>query len=220
MDGLPNGEGTEMKKIFGMLLMMLAGVVAAQTSWSPVSGLPVSQPSVQKAANSLPSASLGQLTGFMATQLAGNWSNKTTQNVSDTRVAVASFVDIDDLGRASLLGMQVAENLMHEMHIRGFGIVDFKTRDALKIGSTGDLVFSRDIADLRREYRVHYFLSGTITLNADGAVFNARLIDAASSLVVSTAQGFLSKRDLHRVLNGESTVVSAPKPPAYTVVLR
>jgi len=75
-----------------------------------------------------PSATLNQLTSFMASQLANN---RNVKNIAQSRVAIASFVDIDNLGQTSLLGIQLAENLMHEMHIRGFAVVDFKTRDAL-----------------------------------------------------------------------------------------
>lgn len=150
------------------------------------------------------SATLNQVSTFLANQLANN---RDIKNVSDSRIAVASFVNINNLDETNKLGMELAENLMHEMHVRGFGVVDFKTREALKVKANGDFVFSRDINELKKQYNIHYFLSGTISRNVDGVVINARLVQADTSLVASTAQGFLPSRDLQRILSeqGSST---------------
>lgn len=150
------------------------------------------------------SATLNQVSTFLANQLANN---RDIKNVSDSRIAVASFVNLDNLDETNKLGMELAENLMHEMHVRGFGVVDFKTREALKVKANGDFVFSRDINELRKQYNIHYFLSGTISRNVDGAVINARLVQADTSLVVSTAQGFLAARDLQRILSEQGGAI-------------
>ena len=162
-----------------------------------------------------PSGTLNQVIAFLANQLANN---RTLMNVSDSRIAVSSFVNIDNLEETDKLGLSIAEGLMHEMHVRGFGVVDFKTRENLRIRQSGDFIFSRDVADLRRTHNVHYFLSGTITRNSDGAVINARLVQADNSLVVSTAQGFISNRNLSRInvgygRNVEKIVVERPVVP-------
>ena len=148
------------------------------------------------------SATLNQVTTFMANQLANN---RDIKNVSDSLIAVASFVNLNNLDETNKLGMELAENMMHEMHVRGFGVVDFKTREALKVKANGDFVFSRDINELKKQYNIHYFLSGTISRNVDGAVINARLVQADTSLVVSTAQAFLGSRDLQRILSEQGS---------------
>ena len=148
------------------------------------------------------SATLNQVTTFMANQLANN---RDIKNVSDSRIAVASFVNLNNLDETNKLGMELAENMMHEMHVRGFGVVDFKTREALKVKANGDFVFSRDINELKKQYNIHYFLSGTISRNVDGAVINARLVQADTSLVASSAQGFLPNRDLQRILSEQGS---------------
>ncbi|MEY4593541.1 MAG: hypothetical protein RIR18_2436 [Pseudomonadota bacterium] len=199
-----------MKKQLGYLVLAATVMVIGQAALADDSTQYRKLPASAWGGGATPSATLGELTNLLASQLANN---RNVKNMAESRIAIASFVDIDNLGQTSLLGIQLAENLMHEMHVRGFAVVDFKTRDALKVVKNGDFVFSRDLADLKKEYRIHYFLSGTITLNADGAVINARLIDAESSLISSTAQGFLSKRDLHRILNGEKIMVESPAIP-------
>lgn len=155
-------------------------------------------PSVVSIPAGAPSGTLNQVISFLGSQLANN---RNIPNVAETRIAVGSFVDLSHLDETDKLGMVVAENLMHEMHVRGFGVVDFKTRDSLKVRPAGDFVFSRDIADLKRSYNIHYFLAGTISRNADGVVINARLIQTDTSLVVSTAQGFIANRNLDRVFS-------------------
>lgn len=163
-----------------------------------------------------PSGTLNQVIAFVANQLANN---RTLMNVSDSRIAVSSFVNIDNLEETDKLGLSIAEGLMHEMHVRGFGVVDFKTRENLRIRQSGDFIFSRDVADLKRTHNVHYFLSGTITRNSDGAVINARLVQADNSLIVSTAQGFISNKNLSRIHTGygrnvEKIVVERPVVPS------
>ena len=74
------------------------------------------------------SNTLNQVSSFLATQLARN---RDIKNVSDSRIAVASFVNMTSLDETDKLGMTLAENLMHEMYVRGFGVVDFKARKAM-----------------------------------------------------------------------------------------
>ncbi len=144
------------------------------------------------------SNTLNQVSSFLATQLARN---RDIKNVSDSRIAVASFVNMSSLDETDRLGMTLAENLMHEMYVRGFGVVDFKARDHVKVRSNGDFVFSRDVAELRRNHNIHYFLAGTLARNGDGIVINARLIQADSGIVVSSGQAFLNNRDLNYILS-------------------
>ena len=67
--------------------------------------------------------------------------------------------------------------------------------------SNGDFVFSRDVAELRRNHNIHYFLAGTVARNGDGVVINARLIQADSGVIVSSGQAFLNNRDLNYILS-------------------
>ena len=171
------------------------------------------------------SATLNQVSTFLANQLAHN---RNLKNVSDSRLAIGSFVGMNNLEETDRLGMALAENMMHEMHVRGFGVVDFKTRESIKVRPNGDFVFSRDVQQLRQQYNIHYYLAGTINRNADGAVINARMIQADTGTIVSTAQSFISNRDLQRILTDgvpvtEKIVIERPVVPPVrqnTVYLR
>ena len=211
------------KQILGSLaiISMVVQPLAAYAQTINAGGL---QPSVSIGGYTA-SATLNQVSTFLANQLAHN---RNLKNVSDSRVAIASFVGMHNLEETDRLGMALAENMMHEMHVRGFGVVDFKTRDNIKVRPNGDFVFSRDVQQLRQQYNIHYFLSGTINRNADGAVINARMVQADTGTIVSTAQSFISNRDLQRILSDgipavEKIVIERPiVPPVrqYTVNLR
>lgn len=143
------------------------------------------------------SGKLNQISGFLASQLANN---RDLHNVSESRIAVVSFVSIESLKETNKIGLLLAENLMHDFQIRGFPVVDFKAMNAIQVTAAGDFVLSRRVEELRHEYNVNYFLVGTYAANGDGVVINARLLDAKTSVVASSAQAFLPARDAARLL--------------------
>lgn len=142
-------------------------------------------------------ARFNQLAAFLADQLTHN---RGITNLSESRIAVASFVSLPALNETDKVGIALEERLMHEMQTRGFRVVDYKVTGSLKIRQTGDFVYSRNVGELRNEHNVHYLLAGVIEINADGYVIHARLVDASNNLLVSSAQAFLTGRDALRVL--------------------
>jgi len=143
------------------------------------------------------SGKLGLIASFLADQLAHN---RDLKNVSESRIAVTSFVNLQTLKETNKIGMLLSENMIHDFQVRGFPVVDFKTLPFIQVTPTGDFIFSRRVNELRSEYNINYFLTGTYSNNSDGVVINARLLDARSALVVSTAQAFIPARDAARLL--------------------
>jgi TolB-like protein len=157
------------------------------TFWSPA----------RKIEDGSASARLNQLTSFLADQLTHN---RDLKNVSDSRIAIATFANMPSLVESDKIGLAIEERMTHEMQTRGFRIVDYKLTGSLKITERGDFVYSRHVADLRRDYNINYFLAGVIENSVDGFVIHARLVDAASNIVVSSGQAFLGSRDASRLL--------------------
>jgi TolB-like protein len=109
-----------------------------------------------------------------------------------TPLAVSSFVFLDeDYNDASLLGNQIAESFIHELHSFGVPVIDFKTTDYMRVTPAGDFVFSRDYLDLNQEQNFNYVLAGTLVSHQGGVLVNARIIGLSSKAVVGTAQGFI-----------------------------
>ena len=115
------------------------------------------------------------------------------QYVNDkTPIAVSSFVYLDaDYNSTTLLGNQLAESFIHELHTFGVPVVDFKTTDYMRVTPGGDYVFSRDYLELNQDQNFNYVLAGTLVNHQSGVLVNARIVGLASKAVVGSAQGFI-----------------------------
>lgn len=112
-----------------------------------------------------------------------------------TPIAVASFVYLDaDFNTTTLLGNQIAEGFVHELHQFGVPVVDFKTTDYMRVTEQGDFVFSRDYLELSQDMPFQYVMAGTLVNHQDGVLVNARIVGINSKAVVGTAQGFIPQK--------------------------
>ncbi len=109
-----------------------------------------------------------------------------------TPLAVSSFIYLDDeYNDGTLLGNQLAESFMHELHSFGVPVIDFKTTDYMRVTPSGDFVFSRDYLELSQEQNFNYVLAGTMVNHQGGVLVNARIVGLTSKAVVGSAQGFI-----------------------------
>lgn len=113
-------------------------------------------------------------------------------SVADSIFAVTSFVYLDgSYDDTDLLGNQLAESFMHEVHQFGLALIDFKTTDYIRVTPSGDFVFSRDFLELREEQPIEYVLGGTLVRHQSGVMVNARLVGIGSKRILASAQGFI-----------------------------
>jgi len=148
---------------------------------------------------------INQTVRFLADQLS---QNKDFANISDSKIAITSFVDIENLKETNKIGNLISEHLIHDMQIRGYKVVDYKAMPDIEIGSNGDYAFSRSVKNLRKDISLNYILTGTYAFYADGISLNARIIDVQTSIVVSTAQAFIPKYDLQYIVDSMSPMTS------------
>lgn len=141
-------------------------------------------------------AAVNQLVSALSDQLT---LNKNFSNIEKLIIAITSFVSLDDLTSTSRLSNILSENLIHEMQIRGYKVIDFKIMDNIKIDTRGDFLFSRDVAKLRKSLNIDYALTGTYTKYKTGTVINARIINLKTHIVLSTAQVFIPRRVAKRI---------------------
>ncbi|MFT4925019.1 MAG: TolB-like protein [Phenylobacterium sp.] len=117
---------------------------------------------------------------------------------NQTPIGVSSFVSLDsNLKETSLLGYQLAESFIHEIHQVGIPVIDYKTMDFIRVTAQGDFIFSRDFLELQSAVPIQYILTGTVVKHQGGYLLNARIIGLVSKAVVASAQGFIP----HRVAN-------------------
>jgi TolB-like protein len=133
-----------------------------------------------------------------------------------TPVAVVSFVMLDsDYNDANLLGIQIAESLIHEVHKFGIPVIDFKTTGYIRITEQGDFAFSKDYQDFSGEMPARYIVGGTMLKHTDGYLINARIVGVTSQAVVASAQSFIpnsvSDPILRMATAPKSMMTTAPK---------
>jgi TolB-like protein len=141
---------------------------------------------------------INQTVKFLADQLS---QNKDFANISDSSIAITSFVNVENLKETSKLGNLISEHLIHDMQIRGYRIIDFKAMPDIEVGAHGDYAFSRSVKNLKQDISLSYILTGTYTYYADGVSLNARIIDTRTNVVASTAQAFIPKADLQYIVD-------------------
>ncbi len=140
---------------------------------------------------------LNEIARFMADQLA---QNRDSMNISQNPIAVTSIVNLQNFKKTNKVGLWLTENLMHELHTRGFKTIDFKTMPAIQVTPSGDFVLSREVEELRGKYNINQVLTGTFAEHENGVVINARLIDMETSVVVSSAQANISAAHYLRMM--------------------
>tara|TARA_R100000687_G_scaffold83702_2_gene89432 strand:- start:32761 stop:33336 length:576 start_codon:yes stop_codon:yes gene_type:complete len=107
-------------------------------------------------------------------------------------IGVTSFVYLDgSFDETDLLGNQLSESFMHELHQFGLNVLDFKSSDFIRVTPTGDFNFSRDYEELNPDMPVQYVMGGTMVKHQDGVIVNARMVSINTKKVLSSAQGFI-----------------------------
>ncbi|MCC2605897.1 FlgO family outer membrane protein [Planctobacterium marinum] len=128
---------------------------------------------------------IGDYVQNMAQDLIANMEYVTDQ----TPVGVTHFALTDsDLNQTNLLGYQIAESFIHELHKFRIPVLDFKATDYIRVTETGDFLLSRDFLELKHKVPMQYILTGTMTKHQGGFLVNARILGLESKAVVATSQ--------------------------------
>jgi len=157
---------------------------------------------------------LNNIVKFIADQLSRN---KDFANISVSKIAITSFVSVENLKKTNKLGNLISEHLIHDMQIRGFKVVDYKAMPSIEIGVSGDYIFSRSIEDLKKDIALNYVLTGTYSYYSDGVTINARIIDLKTNIVVSSAQAFIPKSSLRHIMDKYSPYDRVTYKPDYVL---
>ncbi|MDF2178046.1 FlgO family outer membrane protein [Aliiglaciecola sp. CAU 1673] len=135
--------------------------------------------------------------GHPLTKHVGSYVQNMTQDlisnmeyVSDqTPIGVTHFALLDsDLQQTNLLGYQLAESFMHELHKFRIPVLDYKSTEYVRVTEDGDFVLSRDFLELKERVPMDYVLTGTLTRHQGGYLVNARVLGMRTKAVVATAQ--------------------------------
>ncbi len=123
-----------------------------------------------------------------------------------TPIAVASFVELENLESTNWLGNQIAENFIHELQRHGLVVIDYKTTGHIRVTAEGDYVFSRDWKELPERQIIDYVVTGTMMEQGNGVMINARMIGMQSRVVVATAQSFIPNWVMGEQINQDENI--------------
>jgi hypothetical protein len=100
----------------------------------------------------------------------------------------------------------VGEQLMSELAMKGFDVVELRHADALQfLDTSGEFALSRDPRAIRGHRNLAAVVVGTYVVSPERVYVNARLIEPSTSLILSAGSVEMSKtRELTKMLRGGS----------------
>ncbi|MBX7143323.1 MAG: hypothetical protein K1X79_02620 [Oligoflexia bacterium] len=119
-------------------------------------------------------------------------------------IGVTTFVNVDDLYSTSTFGRMYAEQVMSELAMRGFDVIELRHADTLQFMSgRGEFAMSRDVSSVRPARQLGGVVVGTYVVSPVRVYVNARLLDPTTSVVLSAGSVEMSKSgELSRLLRG------------------
>ena len=120
------------------------------------------------------------------------------------RIAVTTFVDVNNFNQTSAFGRSMTDALIALLHRNGFQVMELrKTRNFLIEKGKGEFYLSRNIVEIAARQNVSAVLVGTYTEGLNMVIISTRLISAADGQVLSTGLLELPKsRNLAFLLGG------------------
>jgi TolB-like protein len=130
-------------------------------------------------------------------------------------IGVTTIANLNDLHATSTFGRVFAEQLISELVMRGYEVVELRHTDALQfIGNNGEFALSRDLGAVRNNRQLAAVLAGTYVDSPQTVYVNVRLIDPASSMILSTGSVELGKSyEMAKLLRGGSATMNLERIP-------
>jgi TolB-like protein len=109
-------------------------------------------------------------------------------------IGVTTLVNLDDLYNTSTFGRIYTEQLMSELAMRGYQVIELRHTDALQfLNNTGEFALSRDMTSVRHERDLGAIIVGTYVASPVRVYVNARLLDPNTSSVLSAGSVEMAK---------------------------
>lgn len=137
------------------------------------------------------------------------------QGIHPGPIGVTTFVNLDDLRTTSSFGRVCGEQLMSELTMRGYDVIELRHSDALQLlSNNGEFALSRDISQVRRERDLGGVIVGTYVVSPVRVYLNARLIDPSTSKVLSAGSVEMEKtQEIKRLVRGGATAPTLERIP-------
>ena len=130
-------------------------------------------------------------------------------------IAVATFADIDNLYNSSSFGRLLGEQLISELVMHGYNVIELRRADSFQIQEgEGEFALSRELERLKQTHNLAGIVVGTYTASSERIYLNARIIDPATSMVISVGSVEMEKtQEIAKLLRANSWPVSMERIP-------
>ena len=131
-------------------------------------------------------------------------------------LGVMTFVDLDNLYGSSSFGRFLGEQLMTELAMRGYNVVELRKADVMQIMSyQGEFALSRDVETLRGFQNLAGVIVGTyVGSSPDRVYINARLLDPKTAMILSAGSVEMDKTsEIKRMMRSNSFAPSMERIP-------
>ena len=158
-------------------------------------------------------------TGRFKTEYLADQINSFYRGTVNGPIAVSTFVNLDDLYSSSTFGRILSEQLMSDLAMRGYTVVEMRQAEALQIlQSEGELGLSRDIEMIKPAQQISGLVVGTYAVSPVRVYINTRLIDPRTSLVASVGSVEISKTaEIARLLRGNTMQMTLERIPVKSL---
>ncbi|MEW5743894.1 MAG: FlgO family outer membrane protein [Nitrospirota bacterium] len=172
-------RSTALSVISAVSLVLLPAMASGEQTAGQPKAAPIEVVTTQSSVGHLNASLI-----FLADQLERNVDKKYYANP----VIVTSFVNLDNVKKTSGLGRLISENLMHELQVRKWNVIDIRLVKEVVIDESGEFSLSRDIKKIKDSYNIRGIVTGTYSTVDDHMIVNARVMDIDSGIVISTGQ--------------------------------
>ncbi|MBA3014863.1 MAG: hypothetical protein KKD63_02880 [Proteobacteria bacterium] len=134
-------------------------------------------------------------------------------------IAVASFVDLNNLTRTSSFGRYLSEQLMTEFQQEGYRVVDVRKSLSITIQEKrGEYGLSRDMNEVSSTVRARTMITGTYTLAGNHILVNAKVLDSKTAVLLSSATMVFPRTKEVDLLLADSAVLTTASHQGMTLM--
>jgi TolB-like protein len=114
---------------------------------------------------------------------------------------IATVVNIDSLNQSSRFGRLISEQIASRLTQLGYSVVEMKLRNNVYIREgTGELLLSRDVRDLSKNYNAQVVVVGNYAVAAGYVYLTLKAVTAADNRVVAAINYQLPMTENNRAL--------------------
>ncbi len=169
--------------VFGAGCQSVKGMFSEADQQEPVQNSAAANPATGTTSNAFSPDNFNGKVTSLASQLSSYLQN---YDVSTHTVVVTTFVDLGHLKGGSRFGRQVSERLVYALHTMGYRVFELRMgKDVSVVDNNGEFTLTRKLEEMAAPYKPDAVLVGTFQTAGNVITVQARLLDAATSRIVS-----------------------------------